>query len=264
MCRLGLKRCLAFIGGLGVATSLFASSIVQHLDRMELDWGAMKIRFYGTYAPGSEPDISYSMSEQRAMNEGLGYAREAILKLHKDVLQKSGVSSELAEKSAQQAGEYLTRATYPFQTAFFNKGAVRIDLESGLPKLFVSRELTLSASKQQKEGSLGRFSGLIFRLDKEMKPVPVYTVVDQSGELLLSMASVTREGFEKNLMGRWFVEPQREELVKYVGAKPVSIQAKVLGDEILMVQRGAWTDALQDSSQLLSEGRIALVVPKHP
>lgn len=255
---------------------LFSSSMIQaepvleQVGRMKLDWGNMTVRFSGSYKPEPKSaEIPLSEAEQHAMTEGLLYAREALAKIHEKELRRQGVSSELASQSAQQASDLVTRTTYSFDTSFFKGGGVQVYLENGLGKVFSRKDVAFrKGSEEDKKGS--RFSGLILRLDKAMRPVAKYEVVDQSGSRLFTMDSMTKEAYEKNLMGRWFIDPRREELVKYLGPKRgsdyagalVSIQVKVLDADKLMVQKGVWTDALQDSMQVLSEGRIALVIPK--
>ncbi len=258
------KRALLILSvGFSLSTTsiIRADPVVQQIDRLELDWGNLKVRFFGTYKPesGSE-SLAYADIEKRAVSEGLVYAQDKLTEIHRDALKRQGVSSELADRSAVQAGEAVTHYTYPYQTSFFNDGSVRVSLESNLAKALARRDgnFAKDALEKRKEP---RFSGLILRLDKAIKPVARYQVVDQSGIHLFGVESMTREAYEKNLMGHWLVEPQREELMKYVGAKPVSIQVKVIGEDRFMVQKGAWTDALQDSGLLLGEGRIALVLP---
>lgn len=244
---------------LNVSSIIKADSVVQQIDRMDLDWGALKVRFFGTFTPATNQD-DYKIVEQNALNEGLLYARDAVVKVHVEDLKKQGVSKDLAERSAVQASDNLTRASYPYQTSYYKGGAVRVYIESSLSKVFAKKDAVYSTKIE--EDKPGRFSGLILRLDTNIPPTSVYEVVDQTGALLFSLESVSREAYERNLMGRWFVDPQREELIKYVGSKPVSIQVKVQSPNRLMVQKGAWTDALQDSGQVLSNSKIALVLPK--
>jgi len=263
MARIDWITFLVYIGVSLPSCLLKAEPIQEQVGRIKLDWGNMTVRFSGYFKPDSQnANLSYSESEQRAMSEGLLQAREVLVKIHERELKRQKVSPELANQSAVSASDYVTRTTYSYDTAFFKGGGVQVSLENNLAKVFVRKDLPFRKAFEEKKGSSNaRFDGLILRLDKGIKPVPRYEIVDQSGAVLFSVESMTREAYEKNLMGRWFTEPQREEL-KYLGPKRVSLQVKVVGSDRLMVQKGAWTDALQDSMQVLSEGRIALVIPK--
>lgn len=257
-------RSLLVFMGLSLAslsTIIRADPLIEKTDRLELDWGSLKVRFYGIFK--SDPvkaDLAYSEREEQALGEGLLRAREVLARVHREELLRLGLDHALAERSALLASEHVTHTTYPYQTSYYKGGGVKLFLESSLAAALAVKEggTYLEASENKKKG---RFSGLILRLDKAIKPISKYEVVDQSGVHLFGSEAITKVAYEKNLMGHWFLNPQRDELIKYVGSKPVSIQARVLGPNRLMVPKGAWTDALQDSSQVLSEARIALVVP---
>lgn len=260
MARFDWRAFLVFIS-LSLSPSMIkADPVLEQVGGLKLDWGNLTVRFTGTYKPNAGVDLPYKEAEQNAMSEGLLHAREDLVRVHEHELQRQGVPHELANQSALQASDYVTRTTYAYDTSFFKGGGVQVFFENSLAKVFVRKDFAYAKASDEKKGL--RFRGLILRLDKAIKPVARYEIVDQSGARLFGVESMTREAYEKNLMGRWFIEPQREELEKYLGRKRVSLQVKVVDADRLMVQKGAWTDALQDSVQVLSEGRIALIIPK--
>ncbi len=261
-----LKRAL-FILGLGFSfytssTIVQAQPVVEQIDRLQLDWGNLKLRFVGNYR-NEKGELSYLEIEKHAVSDGIVGVQESIVKIHQEELSRQGVPKELAERSAVMAAEAVTRNTYSYQTSFFKDGTVRVFLESNLTQALARKDAIFRKASDEKRKD-PRFSGLILRVDKSIRPMASYEVVDSSGNLLFNEKAVVREAYEKNLMGRWFTDLQRDELDRYIGPKPVSITVRVdaKNPNRFLVERGPWTDALQDSDALLSEARIALVVPK--
>lgn len=252
--------------GLGCAQSsrVLAEPLVEKLGGVDLDWGNLKIKFSGLFKPSTQEGgspMNYSEGEREALANALRAAKGKIIDTYNEQLKAQGLSRAI-EGAVAESSEVLSRNDCTYESSFYKDGSVRVHVESSLAKL-LARENMAFLKKAKAEGENlkkdSRFSGLVLRLDKMVKPVASYEVVDHSGMRLFSMQNIQRDAYEQRLMGRWLLDPQRDELIKYVGKKPVSIQLKVIGPNRFVVQKGVWLDALQDSQGLLSEAKIIIV-----
>ena len=82
--------------------------------------------------------------------------------------------------------------------------------------------------------------------------------------VLFSAKDVSKESYEKNLMGRWFIQPERYELTRAVGSRPVSLEVTPLKNGDFRIQRSAWEKAMKESRSLLQEARVAIAIPGTP
>ncbi len=245
---------------------LVAEPVIEKLGGVDLDWGDLKIKFSGLFKPSSQEaqaPATYSEAEREALTNGLRQVKPKIIEVYNEQLKLQGLSRAI-DGVAAESSELLNRDECAYESSFYKDGSVRVHIESSLARLFARENMAFL--KKVKTGSDdlkkdSRFSGLVLRLDKVVKPVASYEVLDNSGMRLFSMQNIQRDAYEKRLMGRWLLDPQRDELIKYVGKKPVSIQLKVVGPNRFVVQKGVWLDALQDSQGLLSEAKIIIVPP---
>ena len=242
------------------SNSVYAKPFMEKTERFEIDWGSLRIRFFGKGKPqaGNEP---YSEVEKKAWNEGLLAIRDAVAAYHKDHLLALNVDQSLAEKSGQAAGDRVASSTYSYHNAYFGDGSVVVYLENSLARALKRQDISF---KQEKAPSLSgsRFSGLVIRSTKPLKPVSNYKLVDETGRVLFEVTDVSKESYEKYLMGKWFVNPSRDELTRAVGQKPVSLAMTPKGPGVFEVQGFSWKEAIQDSKAILANARIAIVSPQ--
>lgn len=226
----------------------------ETVDRMTVDWSNMKIRFYGFAQKTTEKDLGEVAGQ--ALSEGLLNIKSSVEGYHNNKLGKKEASP-----SGQEAGKLIARTTYAYHTEYFSDASVRVHMENALPRAFPADNYTF-ANPLNLEAAEGTFTGLVLRLDGKTEPRPVYQVVNEIGQVLFDITSVVKEAYEKNLMGKWYVNPTRGELASAVGAKPVSLEAKVIESGKYLVQGSAWHEALKSSQSLLSHSKIAVIVPE--
>lgn len=262
LCMNRFESKLIFFIATYLSSSLSAEPLIQKKDKVEWDWGQMRVRYSGSYIP--EPGIqnlSYEESVNRAIEEGVNSGRPAIVKAHKEELSRQGLASELVERSANRIGNEIGPSILRYQTYYYRNGAVKVTLENSLASILNRKEGNVPMKSPDSKKIKSRFTGIILRLDKIVKPVAKYEIVDSSGGILFSMESMTKDAYEDHLMGRWFINPPREELTGFVGPKYLSLHAKVISGDRFLVVKKVWLDALQDSPGILTEAKIALVVP---
>lgn len=244
------------------SSRVLADPVLETFDRIESDWANLKIRFYGEFKPAAQETPSFVDAEQKAVTEGLLYAREAVRNFHRKHYAELGFDKAIIEQGATVASDLVTHASYVNRSEFFKDGTMRVYLESTLPRALNRGDILFSPASEMKEEP--RFSGLILRLDKKVAPVAEFEVVDGEGTQLYGVKSLSKDAFQNNLLGRWFYNARRDELLKSVGVKPVALQATVVTPTRFSVNRGAWMDALEDSKSLLMEGKVAIVLPLAP
>jgi hypothetical protein len=261
------QKNLLFVASLLWSFSCLAVPVVQKKDRLELDWGNLKLRFYGVYTPTKDEHSTVESSTAKAINEGLSYAKKAIEQNYSEFLNQKNRPDNGNKKSPNEetknAGESLVRASYQYHIEYFANGAVKVHFESALQKMYQSDSLTVFKAPSPVPVEEGNgFSGLVLRSNKAIEPSPFLKIIDESGNVLFSAADMDKEAFKKNFMGRWLINPKREELTKIVGAKPVSLTVTHDSQGSFVVQRVAWAEAMQDSRSALVNGRIAVVLPE--
>lgn len=242
------------------SSSVYAKPFVEKTERFEIDWGSLRIRFIGKASPESEKE-AYSEVEKKAWNEGLLAIRDAVSEYHKNQLLALNMDKKKAEESGQAAGDRVASSTYSYHNEYFGDGSVVVYLENSLARALKRKDISF---KQEKAPSLAesRFSGLVLRSTKPLTPVSSYQLVDETGRVLFKVDQVSKEAYEKYLMGKWFVDPSREELTRAVGPKPVSLPITPKGPGVFEVQGFSWKEAIQDSKAILANARIAIVSPK--
>lgn len=242
------------------SNSVYAKPFMEKTERFEIDWGSLRIRFFGKGKPdsGKQP---YSEVEKKAWNEGLLAIRDAVADYHKEHLLTLNVDKSLAEQSGKAAGDRVASSTYSYHNEYFGDGSVVVYLENSLARALKRQGINF---KQEKAPPLSgsRFSGLVIRSSAPIKPVSTYKLVDETGRVLFEATDVSKESYEKYLMGKWFVKPSRDELTRAVGPKPVSLTMTPKGPGVFEVQGFSWKEAVQDSQAILANARIAIVSPE--
>lgn len=253
----------ALIGlwGLWLSSSVMASPIVETTDRLEINWAAHRIRFYGQgdvrTIDGSE---GYKGAEKRAWQDGLAFVNGAV----KDLYQRTHLGSDVDAKAlgdlAGEAAHGVVTSTSSVKTVYASDGGVRVYLENSLAKALAPKGLRFR-QKEINQGTMSQHTGLVLQFDKPMKPRVTYQVVDESGNILFGPQDMAEEAFRKNLMGRWYRKPSSTELAEAVGKNPIAIQATLAPSGQIVVPREAWDKAMEGHKSLLINGAIALALP---
>jgi hypothetical protein len=236
------------------------AQMVEHLDRMEINWSTQKIRFYGESGVSENALKGVDGAEKRAWADGLTYIENSIHDL--SVADFEGLSSNTEKVTAEAriAAKNVTKSVYSLNTIFFGNGAVRVYLESSLPKALATSMIRF----RQKEAASAQLllkTGLVLKLNGRAQPKPRYRVVDEVGLPLFEAGDMAEDAFGRNLMGRWFEAPADAESAEFVGKSPITIEASLNQDGSIVVPREVWTANLDGHQSLLVNGLIAIVVP---
>ena len=258
-----LNKTLIFVIAALILTnrSLYSKSFVEKTERMEIDWGRLKVKFYGKAGPDTkDTEIeSFAEVEKKAWNEGLLTIRDLISDYHAKHYISLKVDKDIAVENGNTAGDRVASSTYSYHNQYFADGAVVVYLENSLAKALRRDDLALKSKETQE---IGQFSGLVIRAKKKVQPKANYILVDETGRILFKVTDVALEAYKKSLMGRWFINPTREELISAVGSKPVSLEMDIKEDGVFIVPGNSWNEATQDSKTILSQARIAFALPE--
>jgi hypothetical protein len=243
---------LLFFGGQAFSEVAPASD-----DRFLVDWGSMRVSFYGIAEPATK-DEDFKNIERRARLEGMAVAKENVIKLYKSHMNKDGLP--VGEEAAKAAAESVVTNPSSIRTEYFSDGRVKVHFENSLALALQPSAAEFSQrEKLPMEGSM--FSGLILRTEGHLTPKATYEIVDETGRVLYSQKDVSEEAFQQNLMGRWFKKANRQEIASAVGLKPISINFEVDPKGRLQVQGSVWQEAISNSPAILQNARVALIVP---
>lgn len=234
-----------------------AVAVRQEVERMELDWGSHKVRYFGAADADSG---SYKEAEHSAWQDGLNYVMKAAKDLNVQAYDHLIDNPDRLAKQANAAAEAISSATYSLNTTYYSNGGIKVHLEANLPKLFATQAIRFRQKEAPAPG-FSEFTGVLLALDKSMSPTPTYQIVDEKGNPLFTAADMAREAFEKNLMGRWYKRPTKEEELQAVGQNPVRVQVQVKGSNQLVVSRAEWQKLMNGHQGLLVSGQIALALP---
>jgi hypothetical protein len=237
--------------------------LVEHHDRMEINWSSHKIRFFGESGPHENMLKGVDGAEKRAWADGLSYIESSIHDYGVSVFESLSTNMEKVSAEAGAAAKSITKSVYSYNTLYFGDGTVRVYLESALPKALTT-SLIRFRQKEAASTQLMQRTGLVIRLDSRVQPRPRYRVVDETGMPLFDAKDMSEEGFSRNLMGRWYEAPADAESAEFVGKSPLEISATVDPKGQFVVPRQAWNDALEGHKALLVNGLIAVVMPAQP
>lgn len=240
--------------------TMFATQVVEHLDRMEINWSTQKIRFYGESGPKENLLKGVEGAEKRAWADGLAYIEGSVHDYSVSAFEGLSSNMEKVAADARNASVNVTKSVYSYNTLFFSDGTVRVYLESSLAKALTT-SLIRFRQKEAASGHLMQKTGLVLRLDASARPRPRYKVVDESGRPLFEAGDMAEEGFSKNLMGRWFEVPAEAEMTEFIGKNPIVVDASVDSQGNFVIPRKLWESGLEGHKSLLVNGLIAIIVP---
>lgn len=234
-----------------LGTALQAQPVSETIDRVELNWSAMRIRFYGE-ATSNPNGMNFDLAEKAATEEGLLYALQSIPRVRGE--------KGLGGAADPQIAAELTRQTYVINTTYFADGRVRVDLEGNLPKALEGS--ASSFEKDEPQAAPSSASSIVLNISDLNKPLLSPEIVSSSGEVLFSSKNVARSAYRKNMSGRWYYQKSIE-LKNYVGAEPIALEARTQGDK-LVIDADQWQKVATDHPRLIEEGRLAFALPALP
>lgn len=234
----------------------WGESLVQVRDRLMLDWGAMKIRFFGE----SPPAADFPTAERQAWSEGSKYGQEAVAAIHAEAHAHTFQDPDQLKTSGREAGKSVARSTYSRNTIYYGDGRVAVELESSLSAALAPVGLEFGI-QDPPDVAAARNSGIVLKIDGPTRPTAIYRVVNRSGTTLFSVHQVAEKAFAKGLMGRWYVgDTGTSDFAAYIGSNPTSIEGvQAKGPGVFVVEDEAWRAATEGNEPLLASARIALV-----
>ena len=234
----------------------FAKPIVESKDRAELDWGDFELRFYGVAeAKGTEDELK--AIERRAWHDGSRYIFGLVSEVYAQKASHS-IGQQKSEDLSKKAGDIVARSTASYDTTYFSDGSVKVSLSNSLTKAFSGIRTTASNSPNLQDSIISqpKNSGVIFQLRGRVSPLAVYHVVDQNGDNLYGLKDVKPAAYSKNLMGRWFENASKQEVQKFVGPNPVTVQLTMGSRGTFVANSDEWRLAFGSNRELLKDSKI--------
>jgi hypothetical protein len=235
--------------GLGLTSTSNAQPVIEQIDRFELNYSTMRIRYYGE-ATVDFSEKGFEGAEKVATEDGLVYVLSALGKIR--------AQKGLNEASSAAIANELTKSSYVFNTTYFTDGRVRVELDSSLPKALDIGASEFASEDPQSGPSEG--SAIVVRISGLKTPFWQTEIRSVDGELLFSPKDVAKSAYRKQLLGRWFFKNSGE-LKSYAGPKPIEIDAVAEGDRTLVVTKNSWTKLKTEHPRLLEDAKLAFVIP---
>lgn len=240
---------LLLAAGLGLTSTGNAQPVTEQIDRFELNYSTMRIRYYGE-ATVDFSEKGFEGAEKVATEDGLVYVLSALAKIR--------AQKGLNEETSAAIANDLTKTSYVFNTTYFTDGRVRVELDSSLPKALDIGASEFASEEPKSEPSDG--SAIVVQISGLKAPFWQTEIRSVDGELLYSPKDVAKSAYRKQLVGRWFFKNSGE-LKSYIGPKPIEIDAVAEGDKTLVVTKNSWTKLKTEHPRLLEEAKLAFVIP---
>jgi|GEM_PF-2292461 len=252
---MGRSAChLVLLIGMGLVPAMGAQAlpVTEQIDRFELNWSTMRIRFYG------EATVDFSQrgfegAEKVATDDGLMYVLSALSKIR--------TQKGLTDNNAASIANELTTQVFVYNTIYYTDGRVRVELDISLPKAFDIGFNEFIADEPKAESSSG--SAVVVLISGLKTALVQMEIRDTDGVLLYSPKDIAKSAFKKQMAGRWFFK-NSSELKSYIGANPVEIEAVAEGDKTLIVTKSSWSKLKAEHPRLLEEAKLAFVISGPP
>ena len=249
-------------GSIILGSSLaFSSPVVEVYDRFEMNWGSLRVKFFGESRSDGANQAGYQEKQQMAWGDGLAYVSNKISDVRKTKeCWDTGIEPEKNE--AERAFDGVSKSTYSTLTTYFGEGSIRIQMESSLTKALFPAAVDLDNSEPGSTEGV-KHTGVILEISekKQVSPCPTYTLVDESGEVLFDSKRVWKAVFEKNFMARWYQKPSKNEVRRYVGDNPLKIPVTVDDRGRFSIDRVVWEQVLVGNEPLLSGAKVLIASP---
>jgi hypothetical protein len=226
-----------------------ALGITESFERIEIDWLKMRIRYHGI--ADVKDTNTWAESEKAALGEGLNHLVANLPQMAKgrEFAKNDFFTSKMAYNIAS--------ATYISNLELNADGRVRVDLESAIG-IVLAQSGGLEFVRDLAEESQDSHTRLVLELSNEVKPMPVYQLVDSDGDILFSVGDVAKKEFERRMMGRWFSGQER---AKALTGKPFILKAEPIGKGQFQVDEDRWEQFKDANVGLIQRAKIALILP---
>lgn len=244
-------RCWLVVGLLFVGV-VQAQPVTESVDRFELNYSNMRIRFYGE-ATADFSQKGFEEAEKIATDDGLLYALNSLAKIRT----QKGLKSENPVMLANE----LTKQAYVANTIYFTDGKVRVELESSLPKALDNGYGEFNGEEPKAPASDA--TAILIQIEGIKIPLMEAEIRSPEGELLYSPKNIAKSAYRKQMLGRWFFK-NSSELKAYAGQTPVVVDAKAESGKSLVLAKDTWEKLKLEHPRLLEEAKIAYVLPPPP
>jgi hypothetical protein len=229
-----------------------AQPVTEVVDRFELNYSTMRIRFYGE-ANADFSQKGFEGLEKTATDDGLLYALTSLAKVR--------VQKGLQADNPGDIANELTKQAFVANTIYFTDGRVRVELESSLAKA-LDRGLN-EFNGEEPKASASDSTSILIQVEGIKVPILNSEIRSSEGELLYSPLNVAKSAYKKQMVGRWFFKNSTE-LKSYIGVKPVLIEAKAEPGKSLVVSKESWEKLKAEHPRLIEEAKLAFVLPLPP
>ncbi len=231
----------------------FAQPVLESYERFELNWSAMRVRFFGESQVGGG-ESGFDVAEKIAIDDGLKYALGQVGKMR----QKVGVGSEEDDQTSQVAHE-LTKQAYVVNTSYYADGRVRVDLEGQMSKVFETNASKGGFKLGDPTSEPTEATAVVLEIKSATSPQLVPEIVSSTGETLYSVGNVARSSFRKNMLGRWFYQ-NSVELKNFRGKSPLVLEAELGPEGRVTVSKEQWKQLESEHPRLFEDAKIAFVI----
>lgn len=247
--------CLIFLIQYDVIS--IAKPIIQKSDRFEINWGTLKIQFYGkALANKADANQAFKKASQNAWAEGINYLIQNLPTIYPNL--QSSTKAMYSNLSA-----IMAKNTYSKNTIYYANKLVKVELETPLwPILLQHTSLNNLASSKNLELSSTTNSGIIIKISQKIMPIALYTIRNEKSELLFSIKDIYQETLKSNMLGFWFNNPTLNEIKPIVGDNPLELYVKV-EDTKFLISSTLWTNEIinKNNFSLLQQGKIVISCP---
>ena len=244
---------------IGLSSTIGLSApVVEVYDRFEMNWGTLRVKFFGEKRGSSSEGLEYQEKQQMAWEDGLAYVSDKIRDMRKN---KDCWDTEIEPENveAERAFDGVSKSTYSTLTTYFGEGSIRIQMESSLTKALFPAAVNLDSTEPGSAEGV-KHTGVVLEVDgkSSVTPCPTYTLVDESGEVLFDSKKVWKAAFEKNFMARWYSQPSKNEVRRHVGDNPLKIPVKLDSKGRFSLDRVVWEQVVVGNEPLLSGAKVMI------
>lgn len=235
------KQCLKLTVIMFFGSAANGAAVVEKNGRFEINWSTGKVRFYGTSVV-TEGDETWRAAEQRAWSDGLSYLQSNL--------------PQALQVGLSEAGKVTnaTTASSSLHTTYFGDRRIKVSLEADLQTLV--RQMTQGAAAGQVVAPAD--GNILLKLGNSSTPTAVFSVVDESGAVLVASSDMAASVQATATLPRWFkVKATAPDASADFAAAP-EVKATAVSPGVLRVNRADWQPHY---AKLIANGRAAVVIP---
>ena len=247
----GINSFLIFISfGLVLFTAgiLDAASFTQDEGPISINWSSARFKTFGVANIEEKSTEGIQQAEQRAMEQAYKNVQDNL----------EGLYSVINKQENRIDFNQLKPSIYLAKTEYYDLNSVKVIVEARMSRLYKNESGFLNSSRRY---GVSKNSGIIFLLDSNVKPQPIYSIYDETGKLLFDKSYVYLSAFDYSTMGRWFKgrAQNSSDIDKLVGKNPKVIHLNYK-DGKFVTSFKEWQELLNENAGLLADVKIALVL----